>query len=219
MKHLMESVNIFSSDHEILPQPPLGPFMCTKNIKLSADELKLLSRGPKFMIREDLSRENHQVDVEKMIVKQKYENCFSEKEDDSQNELQHQNKQPQTKPTATNEVFLAPSNRVKSDVNDFECKWEEKCGEMLYNNQTKTLDMGNMRATNYKYNKYVGLPPNESPEIETTHHNRRIELLRVFDRVKNDPEFKEPGSESNLSKDELNGLKSLKKKRSTPHFT
>ena len=83
---------------------------------------------------------------------------------------------------------------------------------MIYDNRTKVLNMGNMQATAYKYNKSIGLPPNESAEIETAHETRRIELLRVFDRIANDPKFKEDGSESNLSPDELKGLKSLKRR-------
>ena len=89
----LSKVNIFSPDHEIVPEPPQGPFICSDSIKLSAAELKILSRGPKFMIREDLSREDFKVDVEKCVVKKKYDNFFNVKEDESQCEsavLQHE---------------------------------------------------------------------------------------------------------------------------------
>ena len=48
-----------------------------------------------------MSKEEHQVDIEKMILKQKCENCFPEKEDDSQNEhVLHLTQRHHTKSTA-----------------------------------------------------------------------------------------------------------------------
>ena len=47
----LKGVNIFSPDVDVKPQDPLGPFICDPSIKLNADELNILSRGPKFMIR------------------------------------------------------------------------------------------------------------------------------------------------------------------------
>ena len=83
------------------------------------------------------------------------------------------------------------SNGVKIRNNDFEVKWEEKSREMIYNNHTKVLNVGNMCATNYKYDKYVGLPLNKSPEIETSHQSLGLSFsgflvgLRMTQSLKN----------------------------------
>ena len=166
------------------------------------------------MIREDLSHEEHKVDVEKMIVKQKYDNCFrvSDLEDDYpavhaasasvQNQFQN---------TAAAEVCES-SSKGKVDSNKFDVLWEENCGKMPYDYRTKTINLGNMQATAYKYNKDVCLPPNESPAIESTHESCRVELMRVFEQVANDPKFKDSGAESILTASWLRGLKSLKKR-------
>ena len=39
----LKGVNIFIPGNDIDPQKPLGPFICTKSIKLNADELNILS--------------------------------------------------------------------------------------------------------------------------------------------------------------------------------
>ena len=208
---LLLGVNIFSPDQNVKPQPPLGPFICHDSIKFSDNEMKILSRGPKFMIRNDLSEEEFKVDIEKMIVKKKYDNCFNEKEDDCREESSGQSTS-HTIQSAVSEVNSADFSRVKEQNDKFNLKWEENCGKMTYNIRSKVLDMGNLQATAYKYNKQISLPSNESPELETAHEARRIELLSLFDKVAKDPNYKEPGSESNLSPDELKGLKSLKKR-------
>ena len=83
-KEFLTGVNIFSTNHdEVLPQEPLGPFICSPDIKFNEYELKILSRGPKFMVRQDLSKEEYSVDIEKMIVKKKFNRMFNEFEDDS----------------------------------------------------------------------------------------------------------------------------------------
>ena len=41
--------------------------------------------------------------------------------------------------------------------NEFNSKWEEHAGKMIYNVQSNTLDLGNLQATQYKHNKHVFL--------------------------------------------------------------
>ena len=77
-----------------------------------------------------------------------------------------------------------------------------------------------MRASNYKHNKELFLPQAENTEIEACHETRRVELNRIFNRVSNAGIAKlnqgssnqNPISESNLTADEISGLKSLKRK-------
>ena len=70
-----------------------------------------------------MSLEEHKVDVEKMIVKQKYDNCFKENLEDDY-PAEHAASAPvqnQPEPSASAKVFVN-SNRVKVDSNDFEVK-------------------------------------------------------------------------------------------------
>ena len=70
VKKFTDGINIFTKDLE--PEPPIGPMICDKNIKLDEDELKLLTKGPKFMKRNDIDINEFVVEVEKMIVKHEY---------------------------------------------------------------------------------------------------------------------------------------------------
>ena len=105
---------------------------------------------------------------------------------------------------------------------------------MVFNLKTNTLDLGNQQASKYKFNKEISPPEPESPECETRHEVRRNEMRRLFHRalketnnksndkpqlnaegkgnVKSKSNNISPDFESNLSMDELKGLKSLKKK-------
>ena len=65
-----------------------------------------------------------------------------------------------------------------------------------------------------KHNKELFLPQNDSPNVESAHQIRRVELNRVFDRVKScsQSDKRNELSETNLSKNEQLGLKSLRKR-------
>ena len=80
---------------------------------------------------------------------------------------------------------------------------------MVYDLKSKTLNLANMTAPSYKHNKEVFLPNPEEPSKETSHEFRKREMVRVFNRV---TKSISKGSNSNLSKDEAKGLKSLKKR-------
>ena len=95
---------------------------------------------------------------------------------------------------------------------------------MVYNLKTKSFDFGNLRATSYKHNKQVFLPEPESADKETNHEFRKSEMRRVFNRAVSNSKAKsskykpiqsDKGSgsvESNLTKDESMGLRSLKQR-------
>ena len=106
---------------------------------------------------------------------------------------------------------------------------------MVYNYKNRALNLGILKATDYKHNKHINMPEPESLDIETLHQFRRTECMRIFDRAqksvaksipskspptpagsknvsesgrsKNDSIVTNP--ESNLSREELLGLKSL----------
>ena len=73
------------------------------------------------------------------------------------------------------------------------------------------MDPSKLRATDYKYNRYLTLPRSSDAQTEALHEIRKKELLGVFDSV-SDPEMTKKEPESNLSLAERRGLKSLQKR-------
>ena len=116
-------VNIFQNNQtNISPKDLLGPMVCDESLRFNANESKLLSRGPKDMVRQELSLEEFRVQMEKMIVKQKLDNAFKDDmgdEDDlSGKPAMHRPPAP-VKPT-TNHTCSKAGN-VSSEVSD-RCK-------------------------------------------------------------------------------------------------
>ena len=188
-REFLSHVNVFESDQlSMKPSDPEYPFMCSKDIKLDENELKLLARGPNFLVCDELDLETFEIEVEKAIVKDKYNRRFNSKDDCSDEDLSSETnvrgiraaQLSDSSEVNSNSNRLKSENDIKSKVNEL---WEESSGSMVYNLKDKTLDLGNLKATNYKYNKTVGLPDPDSPEIETLHEFRRTEFRRIFDRA------------------------------------
>ena len=59
-------------NEELVPESPMGPMVCSKEITLTQDELNFLTKGPRFMARGPLDIKEFMVDVEKMLVKNDY---------------------------------------------------------------------------------------------------------------------------------------------------
>ena len=204
------------------PQPPALPFICHKDIKLSEYEILLLSKGPGFMVREDLDKEIFEVEMEKMVAKKKFDTLFKESKDDcAETALDTQNTQNQPSDLPPNHrKSLQGSGDSKSElISNNDSLWESCSGKMVYNMKNKSLDFGNLSAPKYKYNKRICMPDPESPELEVCHEVRRTEMTRIFNRFMNDGQKTnkhlkgtQSHENSNLTRDELIGLKSLKKR-------
>ena len=121
---ILSGVNIFREDHEVLPQAPLGPMVCDSKIQLNKNELELLSRGPKYMVRDKLSLEDFTVELEKMIAKQKLDNAFNREsgEDDLSEEPDTVVTPARTEQTNVGNVESVKCKEKKVDLN---LKWEE----------------------------------------------------------------------------------------------
>ena len=186
---LLSGVNVFSKDQQkVKPEDLAPPFICHKDIKLYKNELKVLSRGPKFMVREEIDEELFEVEMEKMIAKKKYDSAFNVKiEDDcavTAVACEHPN-QFEGKPESRTAAEMEGKN-IKGfgpNASKNEILWEENCPKMVYNLKNKSLDFGNMQATMYKYNKRIFTPEPECPENEISHELRRTEMRRIFERA------------------------------------
>ena len=181
---LVKGVNLFQ-DKDLRPEKCAEPMICAPDIVLSESEVAFLRKGPRFMLRPETDENDFKLEVEKMIVKEKMSARYEgEAENTSMSEA------------ANIEAAKAAMVYLKSD---------------------KTLDLGKMKATDYKFNKHVFLPRNETVERESLHEVRRVTMLDAFrDFIKEDKKIAQSDDcskiESNLSKLELAGLKSLKKR-------
>ena len=252
-QEFLSHVNVFSQDqYSVNPEEPKEPFICSKDIELSANERKILARGPNFMVRDPLDIETFSIELEKAIAKRKYESMFKEKEDDSSDMREsaicgiraHSSESSCNGHNSKSDKLSEISS--ESDLaHKREVLWEEQSGKMVFNYKSKTLDLGNLKATDYKHNKYLCMPDPESSDLENLHQFRRTECNRIFKRalksvtpktssnltpkVGSEQSNVKAGSdridkksshtdraltnpESNLSRDELLGLESLRKK-------
>ena len=154
-EELLSGVNVFTDmQNSIVPEPPLLPFMC-KDIDLSPDEIKLLSRGPNFMVREKLDSDVFEVNLEKMVAKCKYDRIFNDKDDctiDSAANLQ-ESEYPGTAVQTTS--IQNGSGIIQSKSCNIDQIWDENAGKMIFNLKSNTLDLGNLQAPRYKHNKII----------------------------------------------------------------
>ena len=79
---LLSEVNVFrNSETKLGKEKSLGPMICDDSLKFNSDEMKILSRGPKFMVRNELDLEDFNVELEKMLFKQRFDEMDQGKDD------------------------------------------------------------------------------------------------------------------------------------------
>ena len=184
----------------------IGPFIGDKNIKLSRGEKKLLSRDPKYALRQEVDKTDFRIEIEKMNVKRKYgAQSEKEKEMDTDGEKITSNKS------------LTPDEELKA-------LWEEERKRIVFDPIINKINLNNRRPTDYKHNKRIILPRPATTDIEFECEKRRRYYLRTFSTFKKKEEKKETKTETkenkskdglkydNLTESEMKGLKSLKKR-------
>ena len=192
---MVKDLNIFERE-KVEPEPLKGPMVCSTDLELSKEEIAFLTKGSKFMLRNKLDRTEYNTEIEKVIAKQSYGACEDE-----------------------DEMELTGEKRDKSIEKKIEKVETES--RLIYNKENKLLDMGNLRASDYKFNRFIHLPRPEKAEKETLHDIRRRVMRKVFDNLTKDDTKKRKTDErkrekekvdSNLTREEEIGLKRLKKR-------
>ena len=216
----LENVNLFSPEqNSVKPEEPQQPFICDPKIQLSDCERQILAKGPKFMVRQPLDPNEFELELEKMVAKSKFDEMFNGKEDDlsmSQNNVSDSPlpKLPENSPPNDGSSRESVGgNGSNKEVKSNDIIWEETASKMPYNFKTKTLSLGNLQAPAYKYNKEIFLPDVQSPDKEISHQIRKSEMRKVFSKVSQcNSKYSQSfaNSQSNLTQNELKGLKSLK---------
>ena len=148
-KQILSNVNIFSDEQNMRPEPPTGLKVFDASLKFNEDELSVLAKGPKFMVRDKLSSEDFEVELEKMVVLAKYDRLFRGKDDNSEAKPSDSGNVQTSKACTPAETH--GSLNTASDENGGKYKldyvWDENSGKMVYDIRSKTLDLGNLQAT------------------------------------------------------------------------
>ena len=160
---VLEGVELFNEDIE--PEPPADPMVCDSSIKLSDEELKFLRRGPRFMLRQKVNLTDFQIELEKMIAKRKYNESNNEDGEDSGISSGESDDEESG---TDNDKLEALSERIKAEAS------------MVYMKREKRLDLGKLKVTDYKFNKFVHLPRAQEATSEAKHEVRRAAMERVF---------------------------------------
>ena len=140
VKKILRDLEVFNKD--IHSEEPIGPMVCHPEIKLTPNELLVLNKGPKFMVRRDASLEQFLLEVEKSITKQNYNDNWDTEDnckDDSTNE-----------PCGSDLDSAAERLEIES--------------KNISNFREKSISLGRLRCTEYKYNKRVHLPEPRSAD-------------------------------------------------------
>ena len=122
---------------QITPEKPKPPVIASKNVTLSEDELAILARGPKFTLRNVLSKERYMAEVEKGLVKKKIGDIGKEEVDGKIVEEEYENDE-------------------EREIAEYS-EWLETKSTSIYDFENKNINFGRSRATNWKGNKRITL--------------------------------------------------------------
>ena len=164
---ILKDVELFNTDLD--PQPPADPMICDANLKLSTEEMDFLRRGPRFMLRQQTNLTDFQIELEKMIAKEK----FGASEKDEEEVLDSD---------SDSGLGSGESDTDDSNSGDLEYLSEKIAAEaaMVYLKKEKRFDLTRLKATNYKFNKFVHLPRAQKATNEAKHEVRRVAMERIF---------------------------------------
>ena len=191
----------------------LGPFVCDKQIKLSNEELLILSKDPKFSLAFEPTETKFLTELERMASKQRYNtNQRNSKKKNSVVSSMRLDSIPErgipdvNKFTKLNEVFRENQNRF------------------IFNPIDNRINFNKRRATDYKLNKSVKLPrpmeANEEFECEMKKREfiqefkayQSIQTKRYEKKRKNNKKLERSGgSETNYSPKGWGGMKAPSK--------
>ena len=153
-------------------KPPLGPFIGSKEITLSKEELLILAKDPKFSLRYGVDVMDFKTEVEKMIAKKKYGVQFKEK--------QNKNKISIMNDTSCIEKDARAPARHRAGDAELNSLWEEDRKKLVFDPLINRIDFRKRRPTDYKHNKRISLPTVASTDVEFECERRRREYMKCM---------------------------------------
>ena len=196
---------IFKTDCEMVPDTELEPVVVCRHgeeIVLSKDEQEILSLGGKFNILSNLDEENFEVEVEQMLMKYRWEIMGEENKT--------KNRKTSLSDIALNVLFDDEELKQIEDEQNEELELEEAKTRQVFCADTLSFDYSKRRATDLKSNSRVIFPSKTSFEVESKLELVRTELLAAFKSYSQQNCKKKGQQTSNLTSNQLKGLKSLK---------
>ena len=206
-KNLLSSMgnpSIFVSDLE--PEEIKNPVIVEgrdENIVLSVDEMDVLKLGPKFCVYANLDEEIFETDLEEAIMKIKWD-MLGDSDD--------------KKKTGLEDVALRVllGDEVCDNIeeeNDEEHEIQEAEAKIPFQHKEMTFNFAKRKATDMKGNSRVFFPRKaRSLEEESSLETLRVELRALFKNYISKNCSKGGKQITNLTKNQVRGLKSLKKR-------
>ena len=189
-------LDIFKNPDQLpLPQRPLGPYICKKDIKLSDDEILILQKEPKFSIRKHVNKRDFQVETEKMLCKHRNQHPKPRNE---AGKLDHwvSDKTGDNGPSEENrrrkreEALKEDDRKNKQREKKIREIWNKSKNRYVYNPIEKSISFSKRRPTDYKLNKFIHLPKPLSNEQEFYCEMRRRRYEQVLETYQKHTEKK-----------------------------
>ena len=197
---------IFKDECVMRECPDLDPIIVCREgetIDLDDGEKSVLALGPKFCILNKLSEECFQRELEACIVKYRWELRSQEIEEEKVKKFGGDALE------AINCIFDEEELEVQAEEEQLE---EAKC-RMIYNTENRSLNLARRRVTDIKGNSRVILPKKvKNFEVEAKLELLRIECMAVYKKYIEENCQKDGKQKSNLTKNQIKGLLSLKKR-------
>ena len=172
-----------------------------ETLELNEDEKSLLALGPKFCVRKRLDEDEFERELEECIAKVKWE-LMSREEKDRREGADPSNA----------EIMSILTEEEKEDVEEYEEEQEAR-RRMVYHADDRTWNYSRKRVTDIKGNSMVVLPGKcRKFQEEANLEMLRAELKHCFKEFRGKNCNNKGEQESNLTKGEESGLKSLKKR-------
>ena len=206
--------------HMPKPEAPLGPYICDSSIVLDENERKILSKTPKFSVRKKILKQDMMIELERCLNKHRFNMKTRKGPYNKKNGRKVNNPSPE-------KILLETGDRLKTLAK----LWENNSGRLVYNELTGSVNFTQRRPTDYRHNKGVKLPGPLDPDGEFSCELRRRKFMKAFNTfdkdtvgevetqkelVQSKEKLNKPRTtqmpESNLTKREQAGLKSLKKR-------
>ena len=201
-------------------EKPLGPFICDPTLALSKEERLILSKQPKFSVREEVTELKMLAETERMLTKHRF---------GRNNTL---NKEKKRERDITGDTLLGVPDQTPQSERDKKIEeiWRENRDRFIFNPFEKTINFNSARPTDYILNKHINMPKPLSPEEELECELRRRGYMKAFteyeeekkkeghiasgmkgsNTLKNKKNAKTEGEAlSNLTGSEKKGLKSI----------
>ena len=199
--HEFSTTSIFNSPEDLPDRvDPLGPYITSGEIQLTAGEKQLLSRDPKYSIVFPPDRMKLSIEIERMNAKVRYDDNSKKRKKDMNCPQRGEQKDRITNPDGDPIEWNSKKNhkndatvQKRSDDVNYDNILGDTLGQLftdckdryVYNPVTDSIDFTPRRATDYKLNKNVRLPKPMSSGKELQCERRRMTYLKAFDEYEN----------------------------------